>query len=104
MIRDSAGLVTQRVMATIVNIAADMRQQRVHAGRHRNRAVSLGLNYPRGPLALGNLYGPTTMLEVLFNLPNSLRRPPLPPEPVAAPPRRAGPEPACTKKNKNKKP
>ncbi len=31
-------------------------------------AVRLGLGYPQGPLAMGDLYGPTNMLEVLFNL------------------------------------
>ena len=31
-------------------------------------AVRLGLGYPQGPLAMGDLYGPTNMLEVLFNM------------------------------------
>ena len=42
--------------------------QRLSANREREPAVQLGLGYPRGPLAMGNLYGPTNMLEVLFNL------------------------------------
>ena len=68
VVRDSGGFVTQRVVATIVNIAADMCQQRVCSPADLETAVQLGLGYPRGPLAMGNLYGPTNMLEVLFNL------------------------------------
>ena len=68
VIRDSGGFVTQRVIGTIVNIAADMCQQRVCSPADLETAVKLGLGYPQGPLAMGNLYGPTNMLEVLFNL------------------------------------
>jgi 3-hydroxybutyryl-CoA dehydrogenase len=68
VIRDSGGFVTQRVVAAIVNIAADMCQQRVCSPADLETAVRLGLGYPRGPLAMGDLFGPTNMLEVLFNL------------------------------------
>ncbi|MDB5731510.1 MAG: 3-hydroxyacyl-CoA dehydrogenase, partial [Variovorax sp.] len=68
VIRDSAGFVTQRVIANIVNIAADICQQGVCSPADLETAVTLGLGYPRGPLAMGNLYGPTNVLEVLFNL------------------------------------
>jgi 3-hydroxybutyryl-CoA dehydrogenase len=68
VIGDSAGFVTQRVVATIVNIAADMCQQRVCTPADLESAVRLGLGYPQGPLAMGDLYGPTNVLEVLFNL------------------------------------
>lgn len=68
VIRDSGGFVTQRVVGTIVNIATDMCQQRVCSPADLETAVRLGLGYPRGPLAMGDLYGPTNMLEVLFNL------------------------------------
>ncbi|MGJ7496131.1 3-hydroxyacyl-CoA dehydrogenase [Variovorax sp. RT4R15] len=68
VIRDSGGFVTQRVVATIVNIAADMCQQGVCSPADLETAVTRGLGYPQGPLAMGNLYGPTNMLEVLFNL------------------------------------
>ena len=30
--------------------------------------MQLGLGYPRGPLAMGNRWGPTNILEVLFNM------------------------------------
>lgn len=68
VIRDSGGFVTQRVIATIVNIASDMCQQRICSPADLDTAVRLGLGYPQGPLAMGDLYGPTNMLEVLFNM------------------------------------
>jgi len=68
VIRDSGGFVTQRVVATIVNIAADICQQRICTPADLETAVTLGLGYPMGPLAMGNHYGPTNVLEVLFNL------------------------------------
>ena len=68
VIRDSGGFVTQRVVATIVNIASDICQQRICTPQDLETAVTLGLAYPLGPLAMGNRYGPTNVLEVLFNL------------------------------------
>jgi 3-hydroxybutyryl-CoA dehydrogenase len=68
VIRDSGGFVSQRVVATIVNIASDMCQQGVCSPGDLETAVTLGLGYPLGPLAMGNLYGPTNVLEVLFNM------------------------------------
>ncbi len=68
VIRDSGGFVTQRVVATIVNIAADICQQRICTPQDLETAVTLGLGYPMGPLAMGNRFGPDNILEVLFNL------------------------------------
>ncbi len=68
VIRDSGGFVSQRVVATIVNIAADICQQGICTPADLETAVTLGLGYPKGPLAMGNLYGPTNILEVLFNM------------------------------------
>ena len=68
VIRDSAGFVTQRVVATIVNIASDMCQQRICTPQDLETAVTLGLGYPLGPLAMGNRWGPANVLEVLFNM------------------------------------
>ncbi len=68
VIRDSGGFVTQRVVAHIVNIASDICQQRICTPADLETAVTLGLGYPLGPLAMGNRYGPTNVLEVLFNL------------------------------------
>ncbi|MCZ4315711.1 3-hydroxyacyl-CoA dehydrogenase [Comamonadaceae bacterium G21597-S1] len=68
VIRDSGGFVTQRVVATIVNIAADMCQQAICSPQDLEQAVKLGLGYPLGPLEMGDRYGPTNVLEVLFNM------------------------------------
>jgi 3-hydroxybutyryl-CoA dehydrogenase len=68
VIRDSGGFVTQRVVATIVNIASDMCQQGICSPQDLETAVTLGLAYPMGPLAMGNRLGPDSILEVLFNL------------------------------------
>ena len=68
VIRDSGGFVTQRVVATIVNIASDMCQQGICSPSDLETAVKLGLAYPMGPLEMGNIYGPANVLEVLFNM------------------------------------
>ncbi len=68
VIRDSGGFVTQRVLANIVNIASDICQQGICSPEDLELAVTLGLGYPMGPLAMGNAYGPDNLLEVLFNL------------------------------------
>ncbi|MBC7470135.1 MAG: 3-hydroxyacyl-CoA dehydrogenase [Ramlibacter sp.] len=68
VIRDSGGFVTQRVVAAIVNIAADICQQRICSPNDLETAVTLGLGYPLGPLAMGDRWGPTNVLEVLFNM------------------------------------
>lgn len=68
VIRDSGGFITQRVLATIVNIAADICQQRICSPQDLETAVTLGLGYPVGPLAWGDRLGPANVLEVLFNL------------------------------------
>ena len=68
VIRDSGGFVTQRVVATIVNIASDICQQGICTPKDLETAVTLGLGYPLGPLAMGDRWGPTNILEVLFNM------------------------------------
>ena len=68
VLRDSGGFVTQRVVAMIVNIASDMCQQAICSPQDLDHAVRLGLAYPHGPLEMGNLFGPTNILEVLFNM------------------------------------
>ncbi len=68
VIRDSGGFVTQRVVATIVNIASDICQQGICTPADLETAVTLGLGYPLGPLAMGDRFGPTNVLEVLFNM------------------------------------
>ncbi|MFC7517022.1 3-hydroxyacyl-CoA dehydrogenase [Herbaspirillum sp. GCM10030257] len=68
VIRDSAGLVTQRVVAHIVNIACEIAQQDIADPQDIDRAVTLGLGYPLGPLAWGDQIGARTVLAILKNL------------------------------------
>ena len=68
MIRDSTGFVAQRVVATIVNIGCDIAQQRIATPADIDLAVTLGLGYPRGPLALGDALGASTLLTILRNM------------------------------------
>ena len=68
VIRDSGGFVTQRVVANMVNIACDICQQQICTPQDLELAVTLGLGYPMGPLAMGDLLGPDNVLETLFNL------------------------------------
>ncbi|HJV80292.1 3-hydroxyacyl-CoA dehydrogenase [Noviherbaspirillum sp.] len=68
VIRDSAGMVTQRVVAHIINIACEIAQQDIADPLDIDRAVTLGLGYPLGPLAWGDALGPTTVLAILKNL------------------------------------
>lgn len=64
-LRDSPGFVAQRVVATIANIGCEIAQQRIATPADIDNAVRLGLGYPKGPLALGDAFGPTRLLEVL---------------------------------------
>ena len=52
----------------IVNIASDICQQGICSPADLDTAVTLGLGYPKGPLALGDSLGADSLLEVLFNM------------------------------------
>jgi len=66
--RDAAGFIAQRVVATIVNIASDMAQQRIASPADIDDAVRLGLGYPQGPLALGDAVGPERIARILATM------------------------------------
>jgi len=68
VIHDSAGFVAQRVIATIVNIACDIAQQRIASPADIDAGATLGLGYPQGPLAWGDALGPATLLRILESL------------------------------------
>ncbi len=65
LIKDSPGFIAQRVVATIVNIGCDIAQQRIATPDDIDRAVTLGLGYPTGPLAWGDRLGADKVLTVL---------------------------------------
>jgi 3-hydroxybutyryl-CoA dehydrogenase len=57
VIHDSPGFIAQRVIATIVNISCEIAQMRIATPEDINKAVSLGLAYPQGPLQFGDSLG-----------------------------------------------
>jgi 3-hydroxybutyryl-CoA dehydrogenase len=81
VIADSAGFVAQRVIATIVNIGCDIAQQRIATPADIDLAVTLGLGYPLGPLAMGDKFGAARILEILRNMSAALGDPRYRPSP-----------------------
>ncbi len=67
-IHDAPGFVTQRVVAHILNIGCDIVQQRICTPEDLDRAVALGLGYPKGPLAWGDAIGPGRVLAICERL------------------------------------
>lgn len=65
VIRDSAGFVSQRVVAQVINIACDMAQQRVAQPTDIDCAIRLGLGYPHGPLSWGDALGARRIVQIL---------------------------------------
>jgi 3-hydroxybutyryl-CoA dehydrogenase len=65
VIRDSPGFVAQRVVAHIVNIGCDIVQQRICSPSDLDLAVTLGLGYPKGPLAWGDAIGAARVAAIL---------------------------------------
>lgn len=68
VINDSAGFVAQRILAMIVNIGCAIAQSGSATPADIDKAVTLGLGYPHGPLAFGDMLGPRRVLEVLESL------------------------------------
>ena len=68
VINDSPGFVAQRVVAHIVNVGCDIVQMRIATPEDLDRAVMLGLGYPKGPLAMGDAVGAKKILSVLQNM------------------------------------
>ena len=65
VIHDSPGFIAQRVVAAIINVGCDIAQQRIATPDDIDRAVTLGLGYPAGPLAWGDKLGAGKVLAVL---------------------------------------
>ncbi|HUQ76559.1 MAG TPA: 3-hydroxyacyl-CoA dehydrogenase [Burkholderiales bacterium] len=68
VINDSPGFVAQRVVAHIVNVGCDIVQMRIASPEDLDRAVMLGLGYPKGPLGMGDAIGPKRILAVLQSM------------------------------------
>jgi 3-hydroxybutyryl-CoA dehydrogenase len=65
LIKDSPGFIAQRIIAAIVNLGADIAQQRIAAPADIDMAVEIGLGYPKGSLRLGDEIGPRRILGIL---------------------------------------
>jgi 3-hydroxybutyryl-CoA dehydrogenase len=65
VIDDAPGLVVTRTVAMLVNAAVDARNQGVASAADIDIAMRFGTNYPLGPLAWGQSWGPATVLAVL---------------------------------------
>jgi 3-hydroxybutyryl-CoA dehydrogenase len=81
VIRDSPGFVAQRVAAHIVNVGCDIVQMRIASPADLDRAVSLGLGYPRGPLAMGDSIGAMRVLAILESMHDFYQEPRYRPSP-----------------------
>ena len=68
VLRDSPGFVAQRILACIINIAAQVATRGIAAPADIDRAVTLGLNYPNGPLAWADAIGAGRILSILEGL------------------------------------
>ena len=65
---DSPGFIAQRIVSMIVNIGCSVAQNQTATPMDIDKAVTLGLNYPHGPLAFGDRLGPDKVLKVLTNM------------------------------------
>ena len=65
MIDDAPGLVVMRTLAMLASEAADAVLQGVASPSDIDRAMTLGVNYPRGPLGWADAVGPARILAVL---------------------------------------
>jgi 3-hydroxybutyryl-CoA dehydrogenase len=66
--RDSPGFIAQRIVAMIVNIGCSIAQSRTAQPADIDKAVTLGLNYPYGPLKFGDTVGVQRIHRVLHNM------------------------------------
>lgn len=68
VISDSAGFITPRVIAMVVNLGCQVAAKGIAAPEDIDIAVKLGLNYPFGPLEWGDNVGPEVVLEILDDM------------------------------------
>ncbi len=68
LIKDSPGFVAQRMCAMIANLGCEMAMIGIASAADVDTAMTLGLNYPRGPLALADWLGVKECHEILVQL------------------------------------
>ena len=68
LIKDSPGFIAQRMCAMIANLGCEMAMIGIASAADVDTAMTLGLNYPRGPLALADWLGVKECHEILLQL------------------------------------
>jgi 3-hydroxybutyryl-CoA dehydrogenase len=68
LIKDSPGFIAQRMVAMIANLGCEMAMIGIASATDVDTAMTLGLNYPRGPLALADWLGVKDCHEILVQL------------------------------------
>ena len=68
VIRDSPGFIAQRMCAMIANLGCEMAMIGIASAQDVDTAMTLGLNYPRGPLALADWLGVKECHEILVQM------------------------------------
>jgi len=64
-IKDSPGFVLQRMRAMIANLGCEMAQIGIASAADVDTAMTLGLNYPQGPLAMADAMGTKETFRIL---------------------------------------
>lgn len=67
-IADSPGFVAQRVVSMIVNLGCHLADSRTAAPGDIDKGALLGLNFPHGPMAFGDMLGAAKVLKVLSRM------------------------------------
>jgi 3-hydroxybutyryl-CoA dehydrogenase len=67
-IKDSPGFIAQRINAMIANLGCEMAQIGTASPADIDTAMTLGLNYPRGPIALTDAMGAKTVHAILSRM------------------------------------
>ena len=68
LIKDSPGFIAQRMCAMIANLGCEMAMIGIASAADVDTAMTLGLNYPRGPLALADWMGVKDCHEILVQI------------------------------------
>ena len=68
LIKDSPGFIAQRMCAMIANLGCEMAMIGIASAADVDTAMTLGLNYPRGPLALADWLGVKDCHEILVQI------------------------------------
>lgn len=67
-IADSPGFIAQRICAMVANLGCEMAQIGLARPEEIDKAMRLGLNYPKGPLELADAWGVSVIHEIMCQL------------------------------------